>query len=144
MVSVPRADRQLTYRLIIREIPEAAKTDKDTKLLQVALAFSLPVFITPPSAKRQLDCTAERLAPEAVRIACANGGAVYVMPRELVLNDASGQRLASRETANYILPGVTRTFDVRRAEGKIPGGALKLAVTLDDGSAQTYEVTVPE
>lgn len=144
MVSVPRAERQLTYRLIIREIPEAAKTDKDTKLLQVALAFSLPVFITPPSAKRQLDCTAQRLAADAVRVDCANGGAVYVMPRELVLSTAAGQRVASRETGAYILPGIKRSYDMKRADGTIPGGALKLAVSLDDGSSQTYEVTVPE
>jgi fimbrial chaperone protein len=143
MVSVPRADRQLTYRMIVREVPEARQGDKDLKL-QVALAFSLPVFITPPSAKRQLDCNAEKLAPDTLRISCDNRGAVYAMPREFVVSSSAGQRLAARESGGYILPGVKRSFDVKKADGTFPGGALKLAVTLDDGSAQSYDVTVTE
>src|SRR5512145_1027988 len=41
---------QLTYRLIMREIPEA-KPNQENLRVQIALAFSLPVFITPPKAK---------------------------------------------------------------------------------------------
>jgi fimbrial chaperone protein len=144
MVSVPRSPKQLTYRMIVREIPEATKVDKETKLLQVALAFSLPVFITPPVAKRQLDCSAQRAAPDTLRVTCENGGAVYTMPREIVVSTASGQRLASRDSGAYILPGITRSFELKRAEGTFPGGALKVAVTLDDGSSQTYDVTVTD
>lgn len=143
MVSVPRADRQLTYRMIVREVPEARQGDKDVKL-QVALAFSLPVFITPPSAKRELDCNAEKLAPDTLRISCDNRGAVYAMPREFTVSSSAGQRLAARETGGYILPGVKRSFDVKKPDGNYPSGALKLAVTLDDGSTQTYDVTVTE
>jgi fimbrial chaperone protein len=144
MVSVPKSPRQQTYRLIVREVPEARQVDKETKLLQVALAFSLPVFITPPNIKRQLDCSAEKAAPDTLRVWCDNTGAVYTMPREFVVSTASGQKLASRDSGGYILPGIKRSFEVKRAEGAFPGGALKIAVTLDDGSSQTYDVTVTE
>ena len=144
MVSVPRSPRQQTYRLIIREVPEARQVDKETKLLQVALAFSLPVFITPPNVKRALDCTAARPMADTLRVSCENSGAVYTMPREFVVSTASGQRLASRESGAYILPGVKRSFEIKKSEGAFPAGPLKIAVTLDDGSAQTYDVTVTE
>src|SRR6185437_6012267 len=62
MVSPPASGRQLTYRMILREIPEAHQADKKVQL-QIALAFSLPVFITPQTAKRELACTIARSTP---------------------------------------------------------------------------------
>lgn len=143
MVRPPRGDAQLTYRMIVREVPEANPNNKDVQL-QVALAFSLPVFITPAGGKRQMDCAAQRQAPEAVTITCENTGNTYLQPREVAIANAAGEKLASRDSGAYLLPGIKRTFDLRSAGVPIPGGKLKLAVTHDDGSAQNYDVTVPE
>jgi fimbrial chaperone protein len=143
LVSPPSADKQLTYRMIVREVPEAKQAPKDVQL-QVALAFSLPVFITPPKVRRQLDCTGERAAPDAVRIACANKGDAYSQPREIALTRPGGEKVASRESGLYILPGIQRTFDLKAEGGRIPGGKLKLVVTLDDGSTQNYDLTLAE
>jgi fimbrial chaperone protein len=142
-VSTPKSEKQLTYRLIVREVPEAKSVEK-TIQLQVALAFSLPIFITPPQVKRALGCSVERSAPDSVRVACENTGDAYAQPRELALSTAAGEKLASRDNGLYILPGITRTFDLRKADGRIPGGKLKLAVALDDGSTQGYDLTLPE
>ena len=65
MLRPPKTNRQLTYRVIVREIPEARKAKKTVEL-QIALAFSLPVFITPPGAKHWLGCTVERSAANSV------------------------------------------------------------------------------
>lgn len=143
MVRPLQGPRQSTYRLILREIPEAKKEVKSVEL-QVALAFSLPVFITPPTAKRDLACTAQRSAADAVQVSCENTGETYVQPRDFVLTSEAGQKLASRENAAYWLPGTRRSVDIRRAEGRIPGGKLKLEVALDDGSSRNYELAVPE
>ena len=134
---------QLTYRLVVREVPEARPADKNLQL-QIALAFSLPVFITPPGAKRQLGCSIERVAADTVRAACENTGNAYVQPREFVLTNSAGQKLAGRDSGGYILPSIKRSFDFKRAEGRIPAGSAKLAVTLDDGSTQNFDVTVAE
>ena len=48
----------------------------------------------------------------------------------------------SRDNGGYILPGIKRNFDIARADGRIPTGRAKLAVTLDDGAVQTYDVTI--
>ena len=143
MLRPPQSGQQLTYRMIVREIPEA-KPAKDTVQLQIALAFSMPVFITPPGAKRQLGCTVERLAADMVKAVCENTGNAYAQPRDFALTSPAGEKLASRDSGGYILPGIKRSFELKRTEGRIPGGQAKLAVTLDDGSKQTYDVTVAE
>jgi len=142
-VGPPSNDQQLTYRMIVREVPEAGKTKSNDVRLQVALAFSLPVFITPTGLKRKLECEGKRSAADAVSITCDNTGALYAQPRELTLSGA-GKRLASKDSAVYILPGMKRTYELRDTEGPIPAGALKLALTFDDGSSQEYELKLAE
>ena len=132
---------QRTYRMIVREVPEAKPADKAVQL-QIALAFNMPVFITPPGAKRQLGCGVERVAPDTVRAVCENTGNAYAQPREFVLSSAAGQKLAARDSGGYILPSIKRSFDIKRPDGPIPDGGAKLAVTLDDGTTQSFDVTI--
>ena len=143
MVRPPKTGPQLTYRMIIREIPEAKAPDKNLQV-QIALAFSLPVFITPPGAKADMSCKWERAATDALNVTCENAGNAYVHPREFVLASASGEKLASRDAGGYILPGIKRSFEMKRANGKFPAGKSKLAITLDDGTTQNYDVTLTD
>ena len=134
---------QLTYRLIVREVPEAQPPEKNLQL-QLALAFSLPVFITPSGAKRQLDCTIERVSADTVRTSCENTGNAYAQLSEFRLSSASGEKLALRDSGGYILPSIKRNFDIKRTDGRIPGGKAKLSVALDDGSKQNFDVSIPD
>lgn len=134
---------QLTYRLVVREVPEAKPAEKNLQL-QLALAFSLPVFITPPGAKRQLGCTIDRVTANTVRADCENTGNAYAQAREFTLLSASGEKLAMRDSGGYILPSIKRSFDIKRAEGPIPAGNAKLAVALDDGSTQNFDISIPK
>ena len=138
----PPAGVQQTYRLIMREIPEARSGAQIQ--LQVALAFSLPVFISPPGVKRDLQCGVERAAPDQVRAVCSNAGTAYTQIRALEVQDDKGAKLAARESGGYLLPAVKRSFDIKRGDGKIPGGRVKLQVGLDDGTTQSFEATLPE
>jgi fimbrial chaperone protein len=139
----PPAGSEETYRLIVREVPEAKPPTKEIKL-QLALAFSLPVFITPTGAKRRMVCTVERIAADAARANCENQGSAYAQVRGLALLAAAGDKLAVRETGGYILPEIRRSFDIKRAEGKIPAGPVQLQVTLDDGSVQSFDGKMPD
>jgi fimbrial chaperone protein len=138
----PISGRQLTYRMIVREIPEAKPTKQDLHV-QIALAFSMPVFITPPGTKAKLNCTVERVAEDTVKAVCENTGTAYAQPRDFKLTGASGEKLASREQGGYILPDVKRSFEIKRENATIPSGPAKLSVALDDGTTQTYDVTIP-
>ena len=134
---------QQTYRLVVREVPEAKPADKNVQL-QIALAFSMPVFVTPPGARPQLDCVADRPGPDVVRATCTNSGTPYAQPREFALTTAAGEKLAARDSGGYLLPSIRRSFEVKRADGRIPGGSAKLAVTLDNGTTQSFDVTIGE
>jgi fimbrial chaperone protein len=134
---------QQTFRLIVREVPEAKPADKSVHL-QIAMAFSLPVFISPPGVKRQLDCTAERSAPNSVRAVCGNTGTAYAQPVDFLLTGAEGVKLASRDAGGYILPGIQRSFDMQRADGLIPAGKVRLAIKQDDGATQTFDITLSD
>lgn len=138
----PPAGVQQTYRLVMREVPEARAGNQ--LQLQVALAFSLPVFISPPGVKRDLKCGLERGAPDVVRAVCANSGNAYAQIRTLDVVNAQGGKLASRDQGGYLLPSIQRSFDLKGATGRIPGGPVKLQVGLDDGTVQAFDATLPE
>ncbi|MBI2770307.1 MAG: molecular chaperone [Burkholderiales bacterium] len=142
-LSAQPVGEQLTYRMIVREIPEARPASRELKL-QIALAFSLPVFITPPGAKRQLQCVTQRVSPDTVNAVCENRGNAYAQPREFTLVAENGDKLASRDSGGYILPDIKRTFEIKREGAKIPAGKAKLQVALDDGTTQTFDAALPE
>ena len=134
---------QLTYRLIVREIPEARPAKAGLEL-QIALAFSLPIFITPPSAQGKLVCGAERVSPDTVKASCTNSGNAHLRPTAIQINTPSGEKIASDDVGAYILQGVTRGFELKRKDGKIPPGLAKLQVSFADGTSQGFDVTIAE
>jgi fimbrial chaperone protein len=139
--ALPQA-RQLTYRMIVREIPEA-KPAKDKVQLQIALAYSMPIFITPPEAKNKLDCVVQRTAANSVNAICENTGSAYAQPLIFLLSSLAGDKLASRDTGGYILPSIKRSFDIK-SDSHIPAGKAKLTVRLDDGSEQAFNIMIAE
>ncbi len=141
----PVPGEQMTYRLIVREVPEALTATQPGVQVQVALAFSLPVFITPPNARRSLTCAATRSSETAIRATCENRGQAYAQPAAMTLTTPGGNTLLTSEIkGGYILPGITRTFDLAGGGTRIPGGPAKLQVTQDDGSKQVFDVQLAE
>jgi fimbrial chaperone protein len=135
---------QQTYRIIVREIPEAQVTEGAMKL-QIAMAFSLPIFISPSGTKRELLCTTERGVSNIIRAFCENHGNAYAQPVDFVLKDLGGKQLAKKEAGGYVLPGIRRGFDLSApSSDRIPAGAAQLLVRQDTGAVQTFNVTIPE
>jgi fimbrial chaperone protein len=133
---------QLTYRLIAREIP-VDPPEVAGGQVQMALALSLPIFITPRNAKNELDCSFERADPAAARVVCENYGNAYAQPREITLSGADGLAVAKIDGAKYILPGAKVSFDLP-AETVIPAGQGRLDVTMDDNAKHVFDVSIPE
>jgi fimbrial chaperone protein len=134
------ASRQLTYRLIVREIPEATAPKGNTIEVPIALALSMPVFITPPIAQREMACQAARDA-QALAVTCANTGSAYSQLREVTLKRGDAQ-LARFEGGVYILPGARKTVSLKPDQA-VPAGEAVLQVMFDDGKSQTFNVTLP-
>ena len=136
-----QADREITYRMVVREIPEARPPSANSEV-QIALAFSLPIFITPKNAKPILDCQAARLAANTVQVNCTNSGNAHTHPVSFLLSTMAGSKLAEQGTGGYILPDIRRSFELKRVDGNVPSGKAKLAVALADGTTQNFDVTV--
>jgi len=133
--------RQLTYRMVIREVPEATAPKERAMEMPVALALSMPVFITPPSAKAQIACQVLRKSAAEISTACENTGTAYGQIREITIKRGE-QNLARFEGGSYILPGASKIIPLK-AEKPIAAGAAELKVVFDDGKNQTTSVIVP-
>lgn len=133
------ASRQLIYRLILRELPEVTAPKGNTIQVPIALALSMPVFITPPPAKPEIACGASRTDAQSI-VSCANSGSAYAQVREILVKQG-GQVVARFEGGAYILPGARIAIPVR-PERPVSSGALQLTVTFDDGKSKTFDVTV--
>ncbi|UUZ65090.1 fimbria/pilus periplasmic chaperone [Polaromonas sp. P1-6] len=133
------ASRQLTYRMIIREVPEAQPAAGIQ--VPIALALSMPVFITPPAAKRQMNCSSQRAEAKTVNVQCSNTGSAYAQIREASLV-RDKLTLARFEGGSYILPGASKTVSLK-GEKAVTAGEAQLVVTFDDGQSLTTSITLP-
>ena len=134
------ASRQLTYRIIVREVPEVV-AQKEGVQLPIALALSMPVFITPPVAKREVGCELVRTSSGQAEAACSNSGSAYAQVRELSLQ-RDGQTLASFEGGAYMLPGARKVLPLK-SERALAAGPAQLGLTFDDGQSIKINVTLP-
>jgi fimbrial chaperone protein len=137
------AGEQLTYRMIMREVIEAVPPS-DKAEVQISVAYSLPIFVTPLGVKRDVSCVIERVAADTVRAVCENTGNAYGHVSNFVLASATGEKQAELKQGGYILQGVKRSFDIKRLDAAIPAGKAKLTMSQDDGTVKTFEVTVAE
>lgn len=136
----PDASRQLIYRMIMREVPEALP-QKERIQVQIALALSLPVFITPPAAKREMACAPTGRAAGTLNVTCENKGTAYAQVREIVAKQ--GERMIGRfEGGAYILPGAHKAIPLK-LDSPLSGGRLQLVVTYDDGRSEPFEASGP-
>lgn len=135
------ASRQLIYRMIMREVPEAVAARDKTIQVPIALALSMPVFITPPLARRSMSCQAARSDTPALNVSCTNSGTAYAQVREILVRRGN-QTVARFEGGTYILPGARQVMSAK-GDQVIAAGAAQLNVSFDDGKSETFDVTLP-
>jgi fimbrial chaperone protein len=135
------ASRQLSYRMIVREVPEATAAQPTSIEVPIALALSLPVFITPPIAQRNVACQLSRAAAQSLVATCANSGTAYAPVRAIVFKRGE-QQLARLEGGAYILPGASKALPASAAQ-PVAAGPVQFTVTFDDGKSQSFEGVLP-
>ena len=135
------ASRQLTYRLIIREVPEVTVGKGKAIEVPIALALSMPVFITPPAAKRNISCMLQLKDAQTAEAVCANSGTAYAQVRSASLKRGE-QVLGSFEGGIYILPDARKNIAIK-GSAALAAGAAELSVTFDDGQTASSRVTLP-
>lgn len=135
------ASRQLTYRLIVREVPELAPPKDQTLQVPITLALSMPVFITPPSAKYRMACEVHRPDADTLGARCANLGQAYAQVRGVVFR-RENMELSRFEGGAYILPGARKFMKVQSVSPPLAGPA-QMDIQFDDGTVQSQTVTLP-
>jgi fimbrial chaperone protein len=140
LLAPPDVSKQMTYRLVMREVPEIGAARSGVQV-PIALALSLPVFITPPVAKRELTCEVSRRGPKTVDASCRNAGSAYAQVREATLERGTAV-VAKFEGGNYILPGARRATELK-GDADIPSGAARLRIAFDDGKVQFFDIALP-
>jgi fimbrial chaperone protein len=147
----PDAARELSYRVLLQEVPQAASPDFNG--LQVALRLSLPVFVAPlAAAEPELAWQAVRDTGGKLAITATNSGAAHARVHRFAVGMAGSDSGREQAAMAYILPGATRrwTFDDNndiRANGKAVAalagaGPYRLQGTTDKGDFAT-ELTLP-
>jgi fimbrial chaperone protein len=135
--------QQSTYRMLVSEIPEARPARPDLQL-QIAYAFSIPIFVTPVGASAKLDCALSRVSSNSAQAICQNAGTAVAHATGLQLSTLEAETLVVQDTGAYILPGVQRRFVLNRKDGNIPAGKSRLAVSMSDGSSQKFDAYISE
>jgi fimbrial chaperone protein len=136
----PDAQRELTYRLYLQEVPPPRKADLTG--LQMALRIGVPVFVKPSVATAPvLRWQAVRTPQGLLRISLNNSGNAHIQVANLTLRSADGTGLGILQTAAYVLPGQSSAWLVKVAAP--PGATLRIRAQTDAGDIPA-DVVVPQ
>jgi fimbrial chaperone protein len=131
----PDVQHELTYRLFLREVPPPEPMAQG---LRVALAVSLPVFVTPqhPGAPKLVWHVA-RLSEGQIQLRASNTGSAHVQIGRFELSlTENGQMLAAQTVSAYVLPDDTRTWILKSIPGAAQGGLVGVSAQTDAGESR--------
>ena len=140
---VPRdKSRQMTYRLLVREIPEAEKRKDAILQLPIALALNMPIFITPTGAIGKLACDWQAGNLGNPSVTCLNTGTAYAQVRTAELR-RDGHVLAKTASSTYILPGARSSLKLQEtASPSIEPGMAVFTLVYDDFKTDTKTIDI--
>jgi fimbrial chaperone protein len=115
----PDAQRELTYRLYLQEVPPPPKPGFTG--LQVALRVGLPVFVAPVAATiRRLEWSAQ-IRSDGIALTAQNTGNTHVQVTDFELRvPAAVEPIAHESLLAYVLAGQRRTWTL-----SVPADRLK-------------------
>ena len=139
--------RELTYRLLLQEVPQEASPDFNG--LQIVLRLSVPVFVEPRApASPQIAWVAARGTDGKLSLSARNDGSAHARIHGFSVKTADGATtMLDQPELAYVLPGSTRhwTFDdnnntrlnAQSTTGPGMAGPYRLEGTTDRGSFVT-------
>ncbi len=139
--------RELTYRLLLQEVPQAASPDFNG--LQIVLRLSVPVFVEPLApAAPQVAWVAARGTDGKLSLSARNDGSAHARIHGFSVKTADGATtVLDQPELAYVLPGSSRhwTFDdnnnirlnAQSTTGPGMAGPYRLEGTTDRGSFVT-------
>jgi fimbrial chaperone protein len=137
----PATDREVSYRLILREVPPPPKPGFAG--VQIALEMSLPVFAKPRSPTAPaLQWKIEPTPGGPIGLTVRNNGTAHIQIADLKLLAPGVDRpVGTFPQFAYILPGETRRLPLERGQGELPeitGSSLHLTAYSDAGEIDAH------
>jgi fimbrial chaperone protein len=132
----PDVKRELTYRLILREVPP----EDQSAGLHIALKISMPIFIAPAGANAAplVQWRARRTADGNIRVVAYNTGTAHVQFGQLdIVQAGNGKPIATHPTADYVLPDNSRTWTVSPKSALPVGTMLHVSSQTDAGKVES-------
>jgi fimbrial chaperone protein len=132
----PDSQREVTYRLFLREVPPPQEL---AQALRVSLLISIPIFIQPANATApRVEWHAARTHDGQIRIQARNAGNAHVQLGQLDVALASnGEKVATRNMSEYVLPDNQRAWTVSTKSPLPAGTMLRISSQADTGTVQS-------
>jgi fimbrial chaperone protein len=142
----PDAQRELTYRVILEELPPPP--NPDTTGARMTLRISLPVFVSPEiEAKPVLLWQAVRTSQGALKISLSNNGNGHIQIKNFKLSLLdSAQPWVTLQSSDYVLAGQSRDWIVLASPenpAPPPGVTLQLFAQTDAGDIEAEVIIAP-
>lgn len=130
-----RPEHELNYRLHFQELPPQKTPGKAA--VTTLLKLNLPLFFTTDSSVRSYKPQLHLHNRDTIEVEIQNTGSRYLRVTKMQLDSADGTTLGERKGLFYILPGVSRQWQVPLDEaGEQHAGPYRLKLTTDEGNAQ--------
>jgi len=131
--------RELSYRLILQEVPQAANPDFSG--LQIALRLSVPVFVANESATGPAIAWSAAASGNDLVLTAQNSGDTHARIHAFTVAPTVGAEAPLvQPVGTYILPGQSNSWRLGQNQGDRTSGAswrrLRLKVTTDDGESE--------
>jgi fimbrial chaperone protein len=131
----PDQRKELTYRLVLREVPPPERADGS----RVPPKVSMPMFIAPngTNAAPALQWRAMRVA-EGIRLVAYNTGNAHVQLGPIdIAHAGTGKAVATYSTDDYLLANNSRSWDVSAKSAPAVGTLLRVSSQTDAGAIQS-------
>jgi len=134
------AKRELSYRLILQEVP--AEAPKNFTGLQVALRLSLPIFVAPQvKAAPELSWSSVWKEDGSLQVTAKNQGNAHLQVIDFAVQAKPADVTLKNSVVKYVLPGATMSWTLQ-APAQSPATPIlqKSALTLS-GASDHGEIT---
>lgn len=130
-----RPSHELNYRLHFQELPTQKKPGQAA--ITTLLRLNVPLFFTAESAVRSYEPQLHQQGQETIQVSVKNTGSRYLRFTELQLQNSESVTLGEQKGLFYILPGVTRQWEVSLDQARgAQTGPYRLKLITDDGKTQ--------
>lgn len=125
--------RELTYRVILEEVPQAAPASFTG--LRVALRLSVPVFVAPARGKGSSDLVwGAQLRPDGeIEVAASNQGTGHLQVTDFELQAGGAAPPVRGITSKYVLPGSRMTWVLKADADSLRQGPIVIRGHSDRG-----------